>query len=73
MGSEGAAIATLASRAVELLVVAVYICLVDKKLRWHLSDLFKPDLPVFKVFLVYCNKALLHKPVEFGVVVHDCA
>jgi putative MATE family efflux protein len=54
MGSEGAAIATLASRAVELLVVAVYICLVDKKLRWHLSDLFKPDLPVFKVFLVTC-------------------
>jgi putative MATE family efflux protein len=54
MGSEGAAIATLASRAVELLVVAVYICLVDKKLRWHLSDLFKPDLPVFKVFLITC-------------------
>jgi putative MATE family efflux protein len=54
MGSEGAAIATLASRAVELLVVAVYICLVDKKLRWHLSDLFKPDLPIFKVFLVTC-------------------
>ena len=54
MGSEGAAIATLVSRAVELLVVVAYIVLVDRKLRWRLADLVKPDLPVFKVFLVTC-------------------
>ena len=54
MGSEGAAIATLVSRAVELLVVVAYIVLVDRKLRWRLADLVKPDLPIFKVFLVTC-------------------
>ena len=54
MGSEGAAIATLVSRAVELLVVVAYIVLVDRKLRWRLADLVKPDLPVFKVFLITC-------------------
>ena len=54
MGSEGAAIATLVSRAVELLVVVTYIVLVDRKLRWRLADLVKPDLPIFKVFLVTC-------------------
>jgi len=54
MGSEGAAIATLVSRAVELLVVVAYIVLVDQKLCWRLADLVKPDLPIFKVFLVTC-------------------
>ena len=54
MGCEGAALATLISRVVELLVVLVYIARIDKKLCWHLSDLGKMERTAFKAFLVTC-------------------
>jgi putative MATE family efflux protein len=54
MGSEGAAIATLISRAVELIVVIVYILTVDKKLSWRPADLAKFEFPLFKTFLITC-------------------
>ena len=52
MGTTGAALATLIARAVELLVVIVYIALVDKKLKWRLSDLKDFDGGLFKIFLL---------------------
>ncbi len=41
MGSEGAAIATLISRVIELLVVLVFVLRVDKKIKWRLRDFGK--------------------------------
>ena len=40
MGVEGAAAATLISRAVELIIVAVYAFMLDKKIRLKLRDFF---------------------------------
>ena len=54
MGSEGAAIATLIARAIELAVVIFYILVIDKKLKWKFSDLKHFELPLFKVFLITC-------------------
>lgn len=54
MGTEGAAIATLISRTVELLVVISYILLIDKKLCWRPKDLRHFEFPLFKAFLVTC-------------------
>ena len=54
MGSEGAAIATLVARAVELIVVLVYLAFIDKKLKWNIRDLGKIEFSVFKAFLITC-------------------
>ena len=54
MGTEGAAIATLISRAVELVVVIFYILVIDKKLKWRPADLRRFDRPLFKAFLATC-------------------
>ena len=54
MGSEGAAIATLIARAVELIVVLVYLAFIDKKLKWNIRDLGKIEFSVFKAFLITC-------------------
>ena len=43
MGVTGAAIATLAARAVELCVVLVYLLCLDKKLKWRIRDFFSMD------------------------------
>ena len=59
MGSEGAAIATLISRAVELAVVVVYLARIDKKLKWRFCDLHRFELPVFKVFVITCLPLVL--------------
>ena len=52
MGSEGAATATLISRAIELAVVIVYILVFDKKLTWRIRDLRNFELPIFKIFIL---------------------
>ena len=54
MGTEGAALATLISRVVELLVVLIYILAVDKKLKWRPHDLLRFDRSIFKRFLITC-------------------
>ena len=54
MGSEGAAIATLISRAIELIVVVVYLAFIDKKLSWKMRDFGKIELTTFKAFLLAC-------------------
>jgi putative MATE family efflux protein len=59
MGSEGAAIATLISRVVELLVVVVYLAVIDRKLRWRLGDLRRFELPAFKLFVITCLPLVL--------------
>ena len=43
MGIKGAAIATLTARAVELLIVLIYVRFIDKKLQLRLLSFFKPD------------------------------
>lgn len=52
MGSEGAALATLISRIVELGVVIVYLAFVDKKLSYKLRDLRLVEFPALKVFII---------------------
>lgn len=48
LGIRGAAIATLISRAVELIVTVFYIFFVDKKLRLKLGDFFKIEASMVK-------------------------
>ena len=43
MGIRGAAIATLASRVLELIIVLAYVRLFDRKLKLRLLSFFKPD------------------------------
>ena len=59
MGTRGAALATLIARAAELLVVVIYIALIDKKLRWRLSDFKQLDLSTFKAFVITCLPLLI--------------
>ena len=51
LGVTGAAIATLAARAVELCVVVVYILFIDKKLAWCPRDLLHVDLGLIRDYL----------------------
>ena len=66
MGTRGAALATLISRAVELLVVVLYIALVDKKLNWKARDLLDFDRKLFLTFLVTCLPVMITDGL-FGV------
>ncbi len=52
MGGEGAAIATLISRAVELLAAIVYVMRIDKKLKWKLRDFCSVERATLKAFLI---------------------
>jgi len=54
MGATGAAIATLIARAIELLVVIIFIAFCDKKLKWRLGDIKKFDLSTLKIFVLAC-------------------
>ena len=47
MGARGAAIATLISRVVEFLIVALYTCVFDKKIGWKPVELFHLDRKLF--------------------------
>lgn len=51
MGVEGAAIATLASRIVEFIIVAGYAFFVDKKIRWRPRDMLHLDSALFKDYI----------------------
>ena len=44
LGVSGAALATLASRLVELVIIMVYVLFIDKKLRLSLKDIFGWDM-----------------------------
>ena len=66
MGTRGAALATLISRAAELLVVILYIALVDKKLSWKARDLLDFDRKLLCTFLVTCLHVMITDGL-FGV------
>ncbi len=51
MGIRGAATATLISRLVELIVVAVYVFVVEKNVKLKISDLFKIEKSYFKDYI----------------------
>lgn len=51
LGVEGAAIATLASRIVEFLIVVLYVCLMDKKIRWKPGELLRLDKKLFRDYI----------------------
>jgi len=51
LGVVGAAVATLVSRIVELIIILVYILFVDKKLKMKLSELLKFDFTYIKDYI----------------------
>ena len=51
LGVRGAAIATLISRIIELLIVVVYIAVFDKKLKLKFSDFLHTDREITKKFI----------------------
>ena len=51
MGVEGAAIATLASRIVEFLIVVIYALFFDKKIGWKPKDLLHLDGGLFRDYI----------------------
>ncbi len=59
MGVRGAAIATLISRVVELVIVIVYIAFFDRKLKLKLKDFFVFDRDITGKFMRYSLPVLL--------------
>lgn len=59
LGIRGAAIATLVSRIVELLIVLVYLAFFDKKLKVKLTDFFRFDRSITGMFMKYSLPVLL--------------
>lgn len=51
MGVEGAALATLISRIVEFLLVAIYALCIDKKVCWKLKDMLHLDKMLFHDYI----------------------
>ncbi len=51
LGIEGAAIATLASRIVELIIILVYVLYIDKKLKMKLRDLLQFDFTYLRDYV----------------------
>ena len=51
LGVGGAAVATLVSRSVELLIILVYVRLIDRKLRMKLRELLRFDFTYFRDFI----------------------
>lgn len=50
MGVRGAAVATLAARAIELVVVLFYVFAIDKKLRFRFAEFFRTEKQMFADF-----------------------
>ena len=50
MGIRGAAIATLVSRLIELVVTVIYLLFIDKKLKMRVKDLFATDIEMIRDF-----------------------
>lgn len=51
LGIVGAAIATLVSRIIELIIIFVYILIIDKKLKMKLTELLKFDFTYLKDYI----------------------
>lgn len=66
MGIRGAAIATLISRAIELIVVVIYILFIDKKLKMRIRDLFATDKQMFRDYF-RTGLPLMMSSVSWGI------
>ncbi len=66
MGIRGAAIATLVSRAIELIVVVIYLLFIDKKLRMKLKDLFITDRQMFSDYFK-TGLPLMMSSISWGI------
>ncbi|MBQ9858673.1 MAG: MATE family efflux transporter [Oscillospiraceae bacterium] len=51
MGVRGAAVATLVSRTVELIIIFVYVLFIDKKLKMKLTELLRFDFTYLKDYI----------------------
>ncbi len=68
MGVTGAAIATLAARIMELVIVLFYLLCLDKKLTWRLRDLFRMDKLLVKDYLKLVRPFLVTSLLFGGAV-----
>lgn len=66
MGIRGAAVATLISRAIELIVVVIYILFIDKKLGMRIRDLFALDTQMIKDYFK-TGLPLMMSSVSWGI------
>lgn len=66
MGIRGAAVATLISRAIEFIVVVIYILFIDKKLKMRIRDLFVTDKEMFRDYLK-TGLPLMMSSVSWGI------
>ena len=66
LGIEGAALATLAARFLEFVIVLVYIRLFDRKLRMRLLSFFKPDFYYLSDFVKSALPVLL-SGISWGI------
>lgn len=61
MGIEGAAIATLISRILELVIVIWYAKVKNKVVRFHFKDLWKIDKVLLQDFMLYATPVILNE------------
>lgn len=66
MGVRGAALATLAARAIELAVVVAYTLLLDKKLKFRPTELFKTEKEMFRDFFK-TGSPLMMSSLSWGI------
>lgn len=66
MGIRGAAVATLAARAIELAVVAVYTLFIDKKLHFKIAELFTTQKQMFRDFFK-TGSPLMMSSLSWGI------
>ena len=66
MGIRGAAVATLVSRAIELIVTVIYILAVDKKLNLRIRDLFITDKQMVRDYFK-TGLPLMMSSVSWGI------
>ncbi len=59
LGIRGAAIATVVSRSVELILILVYVLFVDKKLKMRLKDLFSFDMTFLRDYRKVATPVIL--------------
>ncbi len=68
MGIQGAALATLASRGIELIIVVVYATKYNDVLRFNLSSLLVRDKYLFRDFMYYSSPVILNELMWGGGV-----
>lgn len=68
LGVTGAAIATLAARVAELIIVLVYLLCMDKKLCWRVRDFFRMDKLLAKDYFKLVRSFLMTSLLFGGAV-----